>query len=1000
MKNRALTFVYLPFLLLGLFLNAHAQEQKIQGTVTSADDQKPLPGVNITVEGTNIGTSTNAEGNYSLTVPDTANVLMFSFVGYETQQVSIDGRNEINVTLKPQTLSGEELVVVGYGVQERSDLTGSVSTVEPEEITRVPTANLQDALQGKVAGVQITPSSGRPGAQPDVRIRGVGTLNNASPLYVVDGMLLDDISFLNPNDIESVQVLKDASATAIYGSRGANGVIIITTESGRPDAASVSVSSYVGFQRVSDRVDMVNARQYAVLANESAENEGRPQVFSDPESFGAGTNWQDVIFDEPAPQQNYQVTASGGSDNFVYNVSGNYFNQQGVVRGSDYQRLSLRINNEYFLSDNINFGHNVAFTYDDFTTEAGDIINGALRADPTVSPRNEEGEFGNTTVNGGSANPAASIAYNNNDNFGYRTVGDLYLNIDFLNNFTFRSSFGLDLDRSEGRSFTPQFFVSAIQSNQQSNLTVADTTNTNWLNENTLTFRQDLEDHSFDVVAGVTFQKNRYELLQGGRVNILGTTPEFWYLEAGAEEGQTNVNVSEAWGMISYLLRANYTYMDRYLFTGTYRIDGSSRFSEDNRYGYFPSVAVGWLVSNEPFLQNAGWLSNLKLRASWGVIGNDRINPYGAFPVVTSNINAVFGEEENINTGSTQQELGNPDLQWEETEQLDIGLELGFLDDRLVAEVDWYRRETSNILVQVPIPGYVGVPTDPFVNAASVLNRGFDFSLIWRNSLPDFNYSINLTGSTIYNEVLSLGGGREEILGGNVGNMGGFTTRTVPGQPIGAFYGWETDGVFQTPEEIEESPTRGGEVPGDLRYVDANGDGTITEEDKVFLGSPIPDLILGLNFTAGYRRFDLSMSFDAQVGNEVLYARQAIRGFRLLNYEEEYLDRWTGEGTSNTEPRITESGHNYQAVDRFLEDGDFVRLRNIQLGYSLPADFVNNTLSMRNLRIYAGATNVFTLSGYTGYNPQIGGGQVTETGIDFGTYPLASVYTLGIEFSF
>ena len=1000
MKNRVSTFISLSFLLLGFFLNVQAQEQEIQGTVTSADDQKPLPGVNITVEGTTTGTSTDAKGNYSLSVPDTVNVLVFSFVGYETQNVSIDGRNEINVTMKPVTVSGEELVVVGYGVQQRSDLTGSVSTVEPEEITRVPAANLQDALQGKVAGVQITPSSGRPGAQPDVRIRGVGTLNNASPLYVVDGMLLDDISFLNPNDIESVQILKDASATAIYGSRGANGVVIITTESGRPGTSIISVSSYFGFQRVSNRVDMVNAQQYAILANESAENENRPPVFSNPESFGQGTDWQDVIFDEPAPQQNYQVTASGGGDNFVYNVSGNYFSQEGVVRGSDYRRLSLRINNEYFLSDNVDFGHNIVFTYNDLTTPAGDIINVALRADPTVPAYNDQGEFANTTVNGGSANPAAAIAYNNNDNFGYRTVGDAYLSIDFLNNFTFRSSFGLDLDRGEGRSFTPEFFVSAIQSNQQSVLTVADTTTTNWLNENTLTFQQDLADHSFNVVAGVTFQKNRYELLGGSRVNILGTSPDFWYLEAGAEEGQTNVNTSEAWGMISYLIRANYTYMDRYLFTGTYRIDGSSRFSEDNRYGYFPSLAVGWLASNEPFMQEVDWLSNLKLRASWGVIGNDKINPYGAFPIITSNVNAVFGEEESINTGSTQQELGNPDLRWEETEQLDIGLELGFLEDRLIAEVDWYRRETRDILVQVPIPGYVGVPSDPFVNAASVLNRGFDFSLNWRSSMTDFNYSIGITGSTIYNEVLSLGGGQEEILGGNVGNMGGFTTRTVPGQPIGAFYGWKTDGVFQTVSEIENSPIRGGEVPGDLKYVDTNGDGTITEEDKVFLGSPIPDLVFGLSLSAGYRQFDFSMTFDGQTGNKVLYARQAIRGFRLLNYEEKYLDRWTGEGTSNSEPRITESGHNYQAVDRFLEDGDFVRLRNIQLGYSLSTDFVNNTLSMRNLRIYVSATNVFTLSGYTGYNPQIGGGQVTETGIDFGTYPLSSVYTLGVEFSF
>jgi TonB-linked SusC/RagA family outer membrane protein len=977
---------------------AYAQ-QSVEGIV-SDQNGKPLPGVNIQVKGTTQGTSTDAQGSYSLGVESETDTLVFSFIGFQTQEIAVQGRAEINVSMIPQAVeSGEELVVVGYGTQQRSDLTGSISSVDSEDISNVPTSNMQDALQGKVSGIQISPSSGSPGSQPTVRIRGVGTLNNASPLYVVDGMLLSDISYLNPSDIESIQVLKDASATAIYGSRGANGVVIVTTKSGQSGEANISISSYFGAQLVGDRIQMVNANEYATLVNESQQNMGDSPIFSNPEQYGTGTNWQDVIFEGMAPQQNYQITASGGTDNFTYNVSANYFKQQGVVKGSDYQRVSLRVNNEYFLSDNAKLGHNIALTYRDSTDETGDIINQALRADPTISPRNEGGEFSNSTANGGSTNPAASIAYNNNNNFGFRTVGNVYLEIDFLEHFNFRSSFGLDLDRNEEKAFTPEYFVSPIQQAEQSELNVTNTKTTNWLNENTLKYQRDLGDHSFDLLGGITFQKNRFENLGGSRINILGSAPEFWYLDAGATDGQTNFNSSQAWGMVSYLFRANYNYKDRYLFTGTYRIDGSSRFATDNRYGYFPSIALGWRISNEPFLQDVSYLSNLKLRASWGIIGNDKIDPYGTYATIASNINAVFGEEENLQTGSTQNVLGNSALQWEESEQLDIGLEMGFLENRLTAQLDWYRKKTDRILIRVPIPGYIGVSESPFSNAASVLNRGFDLSLNWQDSGEDFSYSIGLTGSKVHNEVLSLGGGKEEILGGNVGQMGGFTTRTVPGQPIGSFYGWKANGIFQTEQEVQSSPTRGGEQPGDIKIADINGDGTISDADKTFLGSPIPDYIIGLNLSGSYKQFDLAMSFDSQVGNQVLYARKAIRGFRLLNYEESYLDRWTGAGSTNSEPRITESGHNYEVVDRFLQDGDFVRLRNVQLGYTLPTSALN-TLKFKNIRVYANAKNLFTLTDYVGYNPQIGGGQVTETGIDRGTYPIPSIYTLGIELSF
>jgi len=975
---------------------SYGQQATVQGTVTDSQGGA-LPGVNILVKGTTKGTSTNSEGHYKLTVNPT-DTLVFSFVGFENKEIPVNGRNTINVSLKPSTLQSQELVVVGYGTQKKSDLTGSVSSISAEDVQNIPTSSLTDALQGKVSGVRITPTSGRPGSQPQVRIRGVGTLNDASPLYVVDGMLVDDISFLNPNNVKSVEVLKDASATAIYGSRGANGVIIITTKQGQAGKTQVNARSYYGFQQVNNKIDMANAHQFAMLANESAQNEGRPPVFQNPDQYGKGTNWQNLIMDDQAPIQGFNVTASGGSKATTYSLSADFFKQDGVIRGSNYQRATLRLNNKYTLSDHVDFGHNIAFTYNDGDQEANDLVNIALRADPTLSPRNSQGDFTNTNQNGGSSNPAASIAYNNNHHYGYHTSGNAYVDIDFLKNFQFKSTFGLDLKRGERKIFTPEFFVSPLQNNQQSDLTVTDNKQTNWLNENTLKYQNDIGDHSIKLLAGVTFQDFVSEDLGGSRINIPGTDPALRFLNAGQSQGQTNSNTSFSWGMISYLFRANYTYKDRYLLTATFRRDGSSRFASANRWGNFPSFAVGWRISNEPFMQDVSFVSNLKLRGSWGKIGNDKIATGAAIPTVTSNLDAVFGQGQKIQTGATVTELANPDLKWEETEQTDIGLELGLFDNRFTADLDWYHKKTSDILVRVPIPALVGVQTPPIVNAASVLNRGWDLNMKWRGGKGDFTYSIGLTGSTVHNEVLSLGRQKEQILAGNVRNLS-FTTRTVAGHPIGAFYGYKAIGVFQNQQEINNSPTLGNEQPGDLRIADANGDGKITSDDKMFLGSPIPDFTFGLNLSLNYKLFDATVALDAQTGNQVLNARKAIRGFRLLNYDASFLDRWHGQGTSNTEPRITESGVNYQILSRFLEDGDYLRVRNVQLGYTLPVG-VTSKIDVQKVRFYVNAKNLVTLTGYSGYTPLIGGGSVIATGIDNGVYPVASSYTIGIELGF
>lgn len=1008
--------------LTGIAETVVAQTQnEVSGQVTNNETGEPLAGVNILISGTDRGTTSDVDGNYQITVESLQDTLVFSFLSFETATVPINGQTTIDVELVPSTVYGEELVVVGYGTQRKSDLTGSVSSVKSEDITSISTTTLQDALQGKMAGVNVTPQSGRPGSQPVIRIRGVGTLNNANPLYVVDGMLLDDIAFLDNRNVESVEVLKDASATAIYGSRGANGVIVITTKKGERGPGQIGINSYYGVQRVNNMIDMANAREYAILANESAENRGASPIFSDPDQFGEGFDWQDWLIN-PANIQSHQVSASGGNENMTYNVSGNYLKQDGIIRKSNYERVSLRVNNEYFISDNISFGHNINFAYQNFQNESqgGDGVTGlimySLQADPTLTPRNEDGEFTDVSVNGGRFNPAAVVAYNHNENDGFRTTGNAYLNIDFLENFNFRSSIGLNWRRDNSRRYIPEHVVTSFQMREESQLNVFKGDATNWLNENTLEYNNDFGDHNINLLAGISAQEFVNSGLTGSRLNIptgaISPNHDLLYLNVGETEGQTNSNSGSSWGMISNIFRANYNYQDRYLLTGTFRRDGSSRFAERNRWGSFPSAAIGWVISNESFMENFSesiHLNFLKLRGSWGKIGNDKIDTGAAVATVTSNLSYVLGLNQELQSGAAVTELSNPDVKWEETEQIDVGLELAFFDNRLNTEIDWYHKETNDILINVPIPNIVGVTGEPIVNAASVLNTGFELNLNWQNSGSDFSYEIGLTGTTVDNEVLALGGGREEIIAGGIRNLGS-TTRTVVGQEIGAFYGWIQEGIFQNQNEIDNSPIRGGEQPGDIKIKDINGfddegeligepDGIIDDADKTFIGSPIPDYYFGVNLAGGYKNFDLSVQFDGQGGNKILYARTAERGFGQFNYERSMLDRWTGEGTSNTEPRLTEAGHNYEVLDRFLYDGDFIRLRNITLGYTLPENLFDQ-FNVRRLRVYVNATNVFTITDYPGYTPQIGSGSVIANGIDNGTYPVASNYTLGVEINF
>jgi TonB-linked SusC/RagA family outer membrane protein len=578
-------------------------------------------------------------------------------------------------------------------------------------------------------------------------------------------------------------------------------------------------------------------------------------------------------------------------------------------------------------------------------------------------------------------------------------VGDLYGEYSFLDHFTLKSSVGLDLDFERIRDFDPKFEVSTQQRNDRSSLSITTIQSGSWLWENTLSYNHSFGGHSIDAVVGVTAQEFKQEVLGGSRVNILGDDESLWYLSAGQEEGQTNFNSAFDWSMLSGLARTNYSYQDRYLLTLTMRADGSSRFGENNQFGYFPSVGVGWRISEEAFMEDVGLISNLKLRGSWGKIGNDKITPYPDVAGVTTNQSAVFGRPEQLAFGAALGELANPQVKWEETSQTDVGLNIGLLDDQLSAEVDYYTRTTDGILVRVPIPEYVGVGTQPFVNAAEVVNSGFDAQITWAQSFGDFSYKIGLNGSTTNNEVESLGQGKEEILGGGLVNEIPFTTKTVPGQPIGAFFGYKVNGVYQSQEEINNTPSLPGVEPGDLNFADTDGDGDLDADDRTFIGSPLPDYTYGINLSASFKGIDISATLNGQHGADIFNAKKSTR-FGIENFESSFLDRWTGEGTSNSEPRIGNPGHNwFTASEWLLEDGSFLKIRNVQVGYTLPQS-VSGSLGIQKFRLYANGTNLMTFTNYSGYTPEISGSSVISDSIDDGEYPIARSVTFGVDLRF
>lgn len=985
-------------------------QNQISGIVTANDNKETLPGVNIVVKGTTRGTITDIDGNYILNLLPGDEVLQYSFTGYETFETAIAGRNKIDVELKAISELLDEIVVIGYGTVRKSDLTGAVSSIKSEEISKITSVNPQQALQGKVAGVHVTSNSGAPGDGVVVRVRGVGTFNNSAPIYVVDGMILDDISFLNSADIVSMEVLKDASATAIYGSRGANGVILVQTKTAEKGQTRtiINFNAEYGIQHLAKSIDLLDGRQFAIISNEI-----RPGTYNNVDVV-PNTDWQDLIF-RTAPMQNYQLSISGATPKAEYYIGMGFMTQDGIIPKSSYQRISLKLNNTYHVNDKVKIGNN--FTITPFKQRnAPNVTYQAYRAQPLLEPYYADGSFG-VVYNVG--NPLADLAYSNDYRSGVRAVGNLFVEATVFDDFILKSSYGVDAAFHKGKSFTPAYTIynpdgtASQQNNLFSDLSKNSSDNFSWLWENTVNYNKIIQKHNINAVAGFTMQKIRSEYFGMAGQNLIRDTEDFWYIQPSYIVDETNninmvqsiyngVDAGQYYSMMSLLFRTNYTYDSRYIATVTFRRDGSSKFRKENRYSNFPSFALGWNIINESFMQDIDYLSNLKLRASWGKIGNDKISYFDQFSIVQSGLFAIFGNPDAAFPAATYSKSGNPDLVWETTTQTDIGLELGFFNNRLTAEFDYYNRQTDDILIDLSTPGHLGNGQGQKVryNAASVLNRGFEFNLRWRETLGDFNYSIGILGTTIHNEVLRIGGnsGIDSVLiGGYLGNGIPVTLSSV-GNPIGAFYGYVTDGIFQTQAELAAYPHSSQAGVGDLRFVDVNGDGKLDGNDRTYIGSPIPDFIFGFNMDFGYKSFDLSIDIQGQTGNKIFNGKDVVRP-DPYNFEKYVWDRWTGPGTSNTEPKASFGGYNYTPSDKFVLDGSFIRLRNVIFGYSLPTHLVNR-LILQKMRVYVKATNLLTLTKYSGYSPEIGGNDVVSNGIDYGIYPISAVYSFGINVTF
>jgi len=985
----------------------------VTGRVTSAAGE-PLPGVTVLVKGTSNGTATDANGNYSLSVPETAGTLIFSFIGYTSQERSFTGPGAINITLADDAKALEEVVVTGYGTQQKSDITGSVASVKGEELAQIPTPSVAQALQGRAPGVQVTANSGSPGAGSSVRIRGVASVNAVDVLYVVDGVQLSSaqgINYLNNEDIASVEVLKDASAAAIYGSRAAGGVILITTKKGKANASNINFSAYTGIQNTWRKLDMTNLREYAALDNLARQNAGvatNPE-WANPESLGEGTDWQDELF-RTAKIENYQLSWGGGSENSTFYASGGYYKREGIVIGSNFDRYTFRLNTDHKIGKRFRVGNSlqVSATSEDIIPNNQDLQSGVLgrgiRQIPSVNVRNEDGTYDGPLGNfeGESENPVFLALESNNNSRNYRAIGNIYGEVELISGLTFRSTFNINAFMFDNTDFNPAFQI-GNRSSPVASLNVNEGNGRDWQWSNIFTYRKTFGDHSINALAGIEAQDFHQRWYSAGRAGFL-KNDEIQFLDQGSSSDQARGGADGS-SLYSQLGRINYDYANKYLVTATVRRDGSSRFGKENRYGVFPSASLGWRVSEEGFLKTLPVVSNLMLRAGWGETGNQAgLSRYPTYASLSANGRYPFGGI--IQSGYYIPTQPNPDLIWETVQQTNFGLDAGFFQNKLTVSADYFIKNTTDMILTIEIPQSTG-PTAGPTNAGALTNKGIELGVNYQGDAGDFRYGFGLNFTRVRNKVTDL----QDI------PLSGEYNRTQEGMPVAQFWGYRMEGIFRSQEEINAAnaldgnpatPYFGKAAPGDVRFADINGDGQVNAEDQTFIGNPLPDFTAGLTGNLAYRSFDMNFIFSGSFGNDVL-ARISAFGYSGdpgNKFRDLIGNTWTPENPDAKYPRIIvgdPGNSNLANSSRWIEDGTYVRLRNIQLGYNFAPTLLSR-IGGKTARVYLASENLFTLTKYkSGFDPEQGasyGDRPLDIGTDRGNYPQARTFMIGINVGF
>ena len=1010
MKNYYYCFCRFFLIMLAALFSGdlYAQDFTVSGTVTDFATGEALPGVNVVLKGTTTGTVTDVNGQYQLSVPDADATLIFSSVGFTSDEIPLQNRSVVDVSLMQDIQSLSEVIVVGYGVQRKSDVTGAVSSVSADEINQYPNIGATQALQGRAAGVTITSSNGEPGANPRIRIRGGSSINASSnPLYVVDGFA--GATPPPPGDIASIEILKDASATAIYGSRGANGVVLITTKQGTAGKTKVELQTSYSIQEVGKKLDLLNGEQFAALMNEIYADNRYP----DTGSYGKGTDWQDEIFRQGA-LQNYQLSASGGTENINFYASLNYFGQDGIIINSDYSRLSALTNLDFKASEKVKIGTKLLInrtTRNGVRTQetsggsnAAGVIGSALRFSPILGIFDENGDFTRSDVGDPIDNPVAVATQRENESVNDLFQGNIYAEIDLWEGLNFRTTLGIQTNNNRTGIFVPTTLNEG--NNTGGTARIVSEKNTNIINENYFTYNKTFNTiHTLGAMAGYSYQSYRGEDWDAENRSLISNAISYWNLGAGSSYQGPSSGLTD-WVMSSFYGRLNYNFSDRYLLTFTGRYDGSSRFGTNNKWAFFPSGAFAWILTEEQFMQGIlDPVSNLKLRASYGITGNTEIGSYQSLARFSSTFTVIGGNPLNAVRPT---EVQNPDLTWESTQQTNIGLDLGLFTNRVNLTVDYYYKKTVDLLYRLPLPPYSGYSSS-LQNIGSLENKGWEFSLNTVNTEGAFAWTTDFNITFNKNKILSLPQGEiiESAVPGHLLNTQSHIIRE--GAPVGSFYGYIYDGIYQEGDNFDAESAKS---PGDVKYRDINGrdenneltglpDGKVNNDDRTIIGNPHPDFTFGFNNDFRFRNFDLNIFFQGSVGNDMLNISRMESEWMSgkSNASIAALDRWTPTNTDTDIPRASINNSNAVST-RWIEDGSYIRLKNISLGYNLPASIAEQ-FKIRTLRVFVSAQNLLTITDYTGYDPEVSYRDSNRNlGMDYGSYPNVKSYTVGLNIGF